>query len=57
MCVRALPACLYMYHMSTCCTQRSARASEPLELELQMAVNSACNQIQVLCKINKGPNH
>lgn len=35
-----LSTCTYVHHMSTWCPQNPKRASDPLELESQVAVNS-----------------
>ena len=54
-----LPACIYMYQVCACCPQGQKRASNPLELGLQIVVNchvGAGNRTLVLHKSNNALN-
>jgi hypothetical protein len=42
MCVGVLSTCMSVHHMYAGCPQRPGEGVDPLELELQMVVKSAC---------------
>lgn len=56
MCVSVLPACVCVHHVCALYLRRSGEGSEPLDLELRMAVShqmGTWNRILVLCMSNK----